>query len=811
MKKNYLCLMTTIFFFCLLINNLWAMNVSPQDVSGLAGETIIIPFSVSDVGDGFEMDALGLTIQADPNSLSFVKVIKENSLTETFGLFHGMQVENGIKVNASLLGNPINVTADDILFYAQYIVLEDAGNSSISLINFKDDISSAETSSANFTLKLPDRAPVVNQAIDDVTINEDIKDHTIDLSNVFTDPDNDDISISIISNDNESLIILSIENNLLTLEAVENKSGQANISIQGSANGKNATDSFVVTVTPVNDPPTASNDQLVTVQDQALSANLTGQDIDNDTLTFQISSQPTKGTLTLENSQTGAFNYVPNANTTGMDSFEFIVSDGQLNSSPAAISIQIKELVLTQPIKCSIPENIQAITKQKIDFPISFSNANSEKIEAYDLYLSYDQSKLSVSEESISFKNSIFNNENYEVVIFLNSPGEIYLGLYATGKELVKTEGLIANIQVDVIGNSGDTTSIQLEESYINNYTIDPMNSDISISGHSISGRAVYYKNVSDNPLVVKPIPGVKMILSNETQSFTTLTDENGYYTFSGMAPGEYFIAAEKDTDLGGLDSIDSSRASRFAGRVIDLTALERLAGDVDMSGRVLSMDASRIARYNVGLISQLNDNNLHWLFITQDVSDCIGRRSPDSYETTYQITLNENTSNLDIIGMRLGDISGSWTVDTPQKRSRRTPLRPETQILSEQNDTISIPIVINSTELVEGLFVQIKYDAKKLRPNRNYLLDSRLDSFQYSKVVNDRLEGVIKISIFAEADIATIVNDILTVEFDVIQEGRSFIQLENIKCNNHNISGGFSVNDQVVSSVEIVTEMAAE
>jgi hypothetical protein len=58
-----------------------------------------------------------------------------------------------------------------------------------------------------------------------------------------------------------------------------------------------------------------------------------------DSLTFALTSLTMNGTVT----QTGvrSFNYTPNQDFTGIDSFQFTVSDGQATSAAATVSITV--------------------------------------------------------------------------------------------------------------------------------------------------------------------------------------------------------------------------------------------------------------------------------------------------------------------------------------------------------------------------------------------------------------------------------------------------------------------------------------
>jgi hypothetical protein len=98
---------------------------------------------------------------------------------------------------------------------------------------------------------------------------------------------------------------------------------------------------ITVTITPVNDPPVASNGSIATNEDVATSGTLAATDVDGTPLTFSIVVNGTKGTAVVTNAATGAFTYTPNPNENGADSFTFRVSDGQTTSDVATVQVTI--------------------------------------------------------------------------------------------------------------------------------------------------------------------------------------------------------------------------------------------------------------------------------------------------------------------------------------------------------------------------------------------------------------------------------------------------------------------------------------
>jgi hypothetical protein len=104
----------------------------------------------------------------------------------------------------------------------------------------------------------------------------------------------------------------------------------------GTADSAAATVSL--SVTAVNDAPVASAQSIATVEDTTRAILLSGSDVDGNSLSFSVLTQPAKGTLS---GTPPALTYTPNANTTGSDSFTFVASDGQSNSAVATVSINI--------------------------------------------------------------------------------------------------------------------------------------------------------------------------------------------------------------------------------------------------------------------------------------------------------------------------------------------------------------------------------------------------------------------------------------------------------------------------------------
>ncbi|MBB1411769.1 tandem-95 repeat protein, partial [Pseudoalteromonas sp. SG44-17] len=96
-----------------------------------------------------------------------------------------------------------------------------------------------------------------------------------------------------------------------------------------------------LTVNAVNDAPVASAEAVSVNEDTPLTINLAASDIEGDTLTYQISSQPQNGRVTLTGSQAV---YQGESDFFGTDSFSFVANDGNVDSAPAVITVTVSSV-----------------------------------------------------------------------------------------------------------------------------------------------------------------------------------------------------------------------------------------------------------------------------------------------------------------------------------------------------------------------------------------------------------------------------------------------------------------------------------
>lgn len=94
-----------------------------------------------------------------------------------------------------------------------------------------------------------------------------------------------------------------------------------------------------VTVRVGNTPPTANDSSETTTRDVLFSSSVSGDDADNDPLSFARDSGPLHGALDFNTD--GTYTYTPMSGWTGADSFTFTAFDGQDYSAPATVTIDV--------------------------------------------------------------------------------------------------------------------------------------------------------------------------------------------------------------------------------------------------------------------------------------------------------------------------------------------------------------------------------------------------------------------------------------------------------------------------------------
>ncbi|HIF9226041.1 TPA: Ig-like domain-containing protein, partial [Photobacterium damselae] len=124
--------------------------------------------------------------------------------------------------------------------------------------------------------------------------------------------------------------------------------------------GNGGTDTITVTVnvTPVNDAPVGEDVSAETQEETAVTGQLTATDVDGDNLTFKPGSDPTNGQVTVN--PDGSWEYVPNPDFNGEDSFTVVVDDGNGGTDTITVTVNV-----TPVNDAPVGEDVSAETQEE--------------------------------------------------------------------------------------------------------------------------------------------------------------------------------------------------------------------------------------------------------------------------------------------------------------------------------------------------------------------------------------------------------------------------------------------------------------
>ena len=196
-------------------------------------------------------------------------------------------------------------------------------------------------SSPVFVIQTSNRQPIANSQ----TVQTD-EDAAVAITLTGSDPDNDPLTFA--PGIQPAHGVLSGTAPALTYTPVANFNGTDTFTFTVNDGQLTSTPATVtITITPVNDAPTAIADAYSMAQDTVLSVAAPGvlandTDVDLNSLTATVVNGPASGSLTLNSN--GSFTYTPNANFIGNDSFTYKANDGLADSMPAAVTITISPI-----------------------------------------------------------------------------------------------------------------------------------------------------------------------------------------------------------------------------------------------------------------------------------------------------------------------------------------------------------------------------------------------------------------------------------------------------------------------------------
>ena len=191
----------------------------------------------------------------------------------------------------------------------------------------EDSAGATATSTIKVTVTGTNDIPIAQ--VDTVTLDED---NTIMIDVLANDSDVDDgdvLTIKEISNQPNHGVVTLNENGTLNYRPTENYFGTDSFTYTVvDSQGAEVTSEVTVTVNGINDAPTLAQtvESITLIDSIKTSGHITASDIEDDTLTYHVSTTPTHGKLIVDD--TGAWTYNVNSTYAGNDSAIITIDDG---------------------------------------------------------------------------------------------------------------------------------------------------------------------------------------------------------------------------------------------------------------------------------------------------------------------------------------------------------------------------------------------------------------------------------------------------------------------------------------------------
>ncbi|PWA09536.1 Ig-like domain-containing protein [Flavobacterium laiguense] len=388
-----------------------------------------IQFDV-ELPSGFNLQSTNLTTTARSAGFSVsASLLSTNKYRILLYSFSNASISTGAE---SIINFPVslnsNLSAGNYSFVYSNVILSNTANQNISSVAVED---------GKITIN---DAPIA--VADQITVAEGGTATTLvgGATNVLSN--DTDLENNILT----AILVSDVSNGTLTLNSngtfsyTHNGSETTSDSFTYKANDGNA-DSNVITVTitvsPMNDAPTAVADQITVTEGGAAttlvggSTNVLANDIDaeNNILTAVLVSGVSNGTLTLNSN--GTFSYIHSGSATTSDGFSYKVNDGTSNGNVVTVVITITKLLSTNYVMI---KNQMGIKNQLNNFSILLKNTDAVRAIQFDVELpsgfNLQSTNLTTTARSAGFSvsASLLSTNKYRILLYSFSNASISTG-----------------------------------------------------------------------------------------------------------------------------------------------------------------------------------------------------------------------------------------------------------------------------------------------------------------------------------------------------------------------------------------------
>ena len=516
--------------------------------------------------------------------------------------------------------------------------------------------------------------------------------------------------------------------------------------------------------------------------------------------------------------------------------------------------------------------------------PINLHNYDSENIYGIEVQLAIDPEKIIVSdidistgifaEESISVNDDTIDSD-YSLIWGYTSEVQDTLGivLYSSA-DPINPYGInkMFDLVLEVTGDIGQQVTIDFVKSDLNIREINTNFQKLNIVKglFQIGGSVEYYSNedaVVDDAVV--DLVGISEFTTLDT-AYNDLSDSSGDILFPAVLRGDYLsVMSKEDNSINGLSAVDASRIARYSVGLIDFNSDERYIADVDLNGWINAFDASAVARLLVGNVDSLNEYSLAWRFIPKDenllslfdqsfistlfngsqesINDfeypldwiftpsLIDMEILESAEEFVDALQNEDGVyvdevlkieslspivedfiNQEIVGYKIGDVDGDWDTDVVNL-SKVSEMESHYVSIAEEDEFLMLPIAIEEKNLIEGIELEISFDADIFNLSNIEIVSHSLTQDNYQTIISESEYGV-SLIIYCTSSIVNHDGVLADIKFEIINTitDDTHIDINRFRVNGRvNEFSGFRIADgdsySIAQSVAFITHSIPE
>jgi len=230
----------------------------------------------------------------------------------------------------------------------------------------------SDTATVNLTINAMNDDPV---AVDDSAITDEDVGVVIDVLTNDSDVEFDTLTVTSTSAPTKGTTQINGDNTITYTP---------NISLNGSdsftytvedGNGGSATATVNITINSINDAPVANDDSDSVDEDNPITIDVVANDVDDDigdVLTATVNAQPSNGSA---NCSVNDCTYTPDPNFNGVDSFTYLLEDGQGGSDTGTVTITVNSI---NDIPVAVDDSASVDEDNNINFIILSNDSDDD-------------------------------------------------------------------------------------------------------------------------------------------------------------------------------------------------------------------------------------------------------------------------------------------------------------------------------------------------------------------------------------------------------------------------------------------------